>query len=542
MMRHVPLGVIDIGSNTIRSLIVMTQPSGGYRILDDEREVVRLASGLDRRGRLSEAAMARALVALRRMAGIARARGVRRMSVVATSALRSASNRRLFVGRALRETGLKVRVISGDEEAELAFESASLSFPLDGQPCAVVDVGGGSTELILAMGTHIRRIHSLQLGSVRLTEQFLPSDPIRNVEFKKMREAIRTELEEARVKADLPPRILIASGGTASCIAQAVLASQGMAGRGVHGHELSQAEVLHLREDLRCSTLARRRQMPGISPDRADIIVAGVSILYEVMTSLGVNTMKVSTRGIRHALLHRLMAGMRRAGRPPRSVPVRVAAARALARSLRYEAAHGEQVQRLALSLFDQLAPTLSLDPSLRDLLAAAALLHDVGYMVSFRQHHKHTYHLIAHAQLDGFDPTEREVIAQVARYHRRSPPRRKHAAWAALPPGRQEDVRRLAALLRVADALDRRHAQPLRGVSCRVGRGCVTLTLASDKDLEVEIHAAEEKGGMFHEVFGLKLAFERKALPGRGRRLRSAARRGSVRRAAPGKVLRFRT
>jgi len=539
-MKHVPLGVIDIGSNTIRSLIVMTQPAGGYRVLDDEREVVRLASGLDRRGRLSQAAMERALVALSRMARIARARGVRRMSVVATSALRSAAIRRLFVGRALRETGLKVRVISGNEEAELAFESACLSFPLDGQPCAVVDVGGGSTELILAMGRHIRRIHSLRLGSVPLTEQFLLSDPIRNVQFKKMREAIRGELEAAHVSADFPPRLLIASGGTASCVAQAVMASQGMAGRNVHGHELSQADLLHLREDLRSSPVARRRQMPGISPDRADIIVAGVSILYEVMASLEVNTMKVSTRGIRHALLHRLMARMRQAGRPPRSVPVRVAAARALARSLRFEAAHAEQVHRLALSLFDQLAPALSLDPSLRDLLAAAALLHDVGYMVSFRQHHKHTYHLIAHAQLDGFDPTEREVIALVARYHRRSPPRRKHAAWASLPAERREDVQRLAALLRVADALDRRHAQPLREVSCRVGRGCVTLALVSDSDLEVEVHAAEEKGGMFREVFGLKLAFERQAR----RRQRAAARRSRVRRRPPGrrKVLRYRS
>jgi exopolyphosphatase/guanosine-5'-triphosphate,3'-diphosphate pyrophosphatase len=523
-----PLGVIDIGSNTIRSLIVEPQADGGYRILDDEREVVRLASGLDQRKRLSAAAMERALVALRRMAGIARARRVQRMAVVATSALRTASNRSVFVARALREAGLRVRVISGDEEAQLAFESAALSFPLDGQPCAVVDVGGGSTEVIVSLGRHIQRVYSLHLGSVPLTEEFLRSDPIRSADFKCMRKAIREVLTDAKVTADIPPRYLIASGGTASTIAQAVLASQGMVGRSVQGHELSQAEVLHLREVLRALPLARRRQTPGISPDRADIIVAGVSILYEIMAALKVNTMKVSTRGIRHALVHRMMGRARPKARALRAAPVRVAAARTLARALRSEPAHADQVQRLALSLFDQLAPHLRLDPGWRDLLAAAALLHDVGYMVSFQQHHKHTYHLIAHAQLDGFSPTEREVIAQVARYHRRSPPRKKHVAWAALSPARREAVRQLAAILRVADALDRRHTQPLRELRCQLRRGRVLISLESDGELEVEIHAAREKGTMFQEVFGLPLEFERAAVP-RRRILRSAPRRGAA-------------
>jgi exopolyphosphatase / guanosine-5'-triphosphate,3'-diphosphate pyrophosphatase len=178
-MKSTPLCVIDIGSNTIRSLIVETESGGGYRVLDDERAVVRLASGLDRRGRLSQAAMKRALFVLRHMADIAKARGVRQPCVVATSALRSASNRRTFVAAARRETGLRVRIISGSEEAQLAFESAASSFPMGEQPCAVADVGGGSTELILSMGRHVQRMYSLRLGSVALTEEFLRTDPIR---------------------------------------------------------------------------------------------------------------------------------------------------------------------------------------------------------------------------------------------------------------------------------------------------------------------------------------------------------------------------
>src|SRR3989442_11704013 len=178
-MRRTLLGVVDIGSNTIRSLIVEAHPDGAFRTLDDEREVARLAAGLNRQGRLSPAAVRRAVTALKRMAEIGRARGVERMAGVATSAIRNAANRRPFVERVRAETGLRVRVISEQEEAELAFESAARSFDLGDRPCAVADVGGGSTEVILALGSHMQQVHSLHLGSVSLTEEFLRSDPVK---------------------------------------------------------------------------------------------------------------------------------------------------------------------------------------------------------------------------------------------------------------------------------------------------------------------------------------------------------------------------
>lgn len=531
-MRSRPLGVIDIGSNTIRSLIVQPLSDGGYRVLDDERDVARLASGLDRRGRLSPAAIARAVKALRRMAQIARARGAHRLSVVATSAIRNAANKSVFLTRVQRQTGLRVRIVSGPEEARLAFESAALSFDLADRPCAVADVGGGSTEVVLALGGHIQHVYSLPLGTVALTERYLRSDRVRWREFKELRSHVRRCLRATSPAADPAPQYLIGSGGTASCLAQVATALQGLPGRSVHGYELTQAQILHLRDALLRRTLAERRRMPGLSADRADIIIAGVTILYEILAQLKVNTLRVSTHGIRHAILHRLMTRQPASAlRPAR--PQRLAAAASLARSLRFEQKHGEHVQRIALSLYDQLADPLRLDPSSRDLLGAAALLHDVGYVVSFRQHHKHAYHLISHAQMDGFTSTEREIIALVARYHRRSPPRKKHAAWAGLPREERELVRRLSALLRLADALDRRHSQKLADVACRLTRRRLTLTLVSPADLSVEIHAAEEKAAMFEEVFGLTLAFATT----RGRRIRAtpdsrravAARRASA-------------
>jgi exopolyphosphatase / guanosine-5'-triphosphate,3'-diphosphate pyrophosphatase len=507
-MRKRPVAVIDIGSNTIRSLIVETLPDGTYRVLDDEREVARLASGLNRRERLSPAAVQRAVKALKRMADIARARGVRRVAVVATSAIRNASNRRAFVDRVRAETGLRVRVISGMEEARLAFESAAGSFDLQDHPCAVLDVGGGSTELILALGSHIREVYSFRLGSVALTEEFMKSDPVKGKEFKELRKEVRRQIQAQRIAAEPVPQFVIASGGTATTLAQMALARQGLAGRPVQGFEMTQAELLHLREAILRRSLAERRQMPGLSPDRADIIVAGVTILYELLVHLKVNILKISNRGIRHALLNRLIG--RPSPRPgsPFARRRRFSSAEAFGRSLRFEHDHGDQVRRLALSLFDQIAGPLGIVPEGRDLLEAAALLHDVGYIVGYRQHHKHSYHLISHAHLDGFTPREREIVALVARYHRGSTPRKRHEAWRKLSRDDRKLVRQLSALLRISDALDRRHSQGVREVTCRLDSRRVRLTLVSNRDLSVEIHGAREKVDLFRRVFRRGVSF----------------------------------
>ena len=504
MIRRRPLAVIDVGSNSIRSLVVDLADAAAPKVLDDQREVVRLASGLRRRGRLSRKAMRRALEALKRMADIARARGARRVAVVGTSAIREASNRRQFIERVRAETGLRLRVVSEEEEARLAFESAALSFDLGREPCAVIDLGGGSAELILAFGKHVKEAYSLRLGAVTLTERYLGSDPIRGRELARLQRHVRRRLRAAHIDADPAPRVLIASGGTATSLAQIVMARQGLEGRPVLGFEMTQAELLHLLSAMLRRTLAERRQMPGLSPERADIIVAGAAVLYEIMARLKINLLRVNERGIRHALLHRMIAkGAVAASAPAPAVPQRVAAAESFGKSLRFEERHAAQVRRIAESLFDQLAKPLDLDPASRDLLSAAALLHDVGYVVSYRQHHKHTYQLIAHGTLEGFTPRERELVALIARYHRRGFPKKRHRAYGKLPKDDRMLVAGLASILRLSDALDRRHSQRLKEVRCRVTGEGVRLLLRSERDLMVEAHAAEEKADLFEEIFG---------------------------------------
>jgi exopolyphosphatase/guanosine-5'-triphosphate,3'-diphosphate pyrophosphatase len=510
VIRRRPLAVIDVGSNSIRSLVVdMAEgraPKVLPKILDDQREVVRLASGLRRRGRLSRKAMRRAIDALKRMADIARARGARRITVVGTSAIREAVNRRAFIDRVRAETELRLRVISEEEEARLAFESAALSFDLGNEPCAVVDLGGGSAELILALGSHVQQEHSLRLGAVTLTERYLKGDPVRGRELARLQRHIRRRLRSADIEADPAPRVLIASGGTATTLAQIVMARQGLEGRPVLGFEMTQAELLHLLSAMLRRTLAERRQMPGLSPERADIIVAGAVVLYEIMARLKINLLRVNARGIRHALLHRMIARGAAGPRIATAGPQRVAAAEAFGKSLRFEERHALQVKRVSEALFDQMAKPLDLDRSARDLLSAAALLHDVGYVVSYRQHHKHAYQLIAHGTLEGFTPRERELVALVARYHRRGFPKKRHRAYGKLPKDDRLLVARLASILRLADALDRRHSQRLREVRCRVTDEGVRLVLRSERSLMVEAHAAEEKADLFEEVFGREL------------------------------------
>ena len=502
MIRRRPLAVIDVGSNSIRSLVVDMEGEGAPKVLDDQREVVRLASGLRRRGRLSRKAMGRAIEALKRMADIARARGARRVAVVGTSAIREASNRREFIERVRAETGLRLRVISEEEEARLAFESAALSFDLGSEPCAVIDLGGGSAELILAFGKHVQEAYSLRLGAVTLTERYLKSDPIRGRELERLQRHVRRRLRASRIEADPAPRILIASGGTATTLAQIVMARQGLEGRPVLGFEMTQAELLHLLSAMLRRTIAERREMPGLSPERADIIVAGAAVIYEIMARLKVNLLRVNERGIRHALLHRMIATKVSTTAPAPAVPQRVSAAEAFGKTLRFEERHALQVRRIAESIFDHLAKPLELDTACRDLLSAAALLHDVGYVVSYRQHHKHAYQLIAHATLEGFTPRERELIALIARYHRRGVPKKRHRAYGVLVKDDRRLVAQLASILRLADALDRRHSQRLKEVRCRVVDGAVRLVLRSERDLMVEAHAAEEKSDLFEKVF----------------------------------------
>lgn len=506
------LAAIDIGSNSIHMIVVAPEPGGGYRVLDREREMVRLgkralAAGAPGAkggaGALSERAMHDGLVALSRMSTLARLKGAERTVAVATSAVREASNGEEFLARVRAQTGLQPRRLSGEEEGRLIYLAVREAVDLGAGTAVIVDVGGGSTEWITARKGRLRRVVSVRLGSLRCAS-WLAGDPPPARQIERLRRKVRETLARIRV----PQRVerVVATSGTAVCCADLVdflagaewKSSQGVL-REVRTRDLA-ALVAHLAR-------LRRKQIAALPPvggPRSDSILAGAVLLHELLRHAGVERFQVSDRALREGVVLDAL------GAPPvdAGVPsdVRRRQVRKLAERGASVLAHGEETARLAARLFDLTQSLHGLGPREREWLEHAALLHDLGYLVDYEGHHKHGFYLISNAALDAFDQREIEVVAHVVRYHRGAAPKPKHASFAALKPWQQRTIARLAALLRVADALDRSHAKRVEETYCAIGRKSVRLEVMSRYDIALELKTVKDRAGLFEAVFGRKL------------------------------------
>jgi exopolyphosphatase / guanosine-5'-triphosphate,3'-diphosphate pyrophosphatase len=495
------IAAIDIGSNSIRQILADVSPDGHIQVVDEMKAALRLGSGLATQGALEDGAIARALDALNRMTMLARRLRVDRVDVVATSAVREASNGDAFVTEVKRITGLRVRVLAGEEEARLAFRSALAHFELGAGRVVVMDIGGGSLELALSSDGVVEHLASLPLGALRLTEQFLAGgDPRKGLA------RLRRHVREL-VRPHLPVREwrgarLIASGGTFTNLAGIHLHRQGMmTARGVHGTAIPHVDVERTLELLSELTPAERRGLPGLNAGRADIILAGIGAGTEVMARIEARNLEVSAYGIREGLL--LEAA--------RVTPTVTDPGQARERSVHdfgarchFDVVHSERVRTLALRLFDSLGARLGLLPEDRPVLADAALLHDVGYHIGFRGHHKHSYHLILHAELLGLSPAEQVMVANVARYHRGKAPDKSHENLAGLAPEVRRRIKRLAAILRVADGLDRGHTGAVRDVRVRWLRRAVRIAPIPSRvgrALRLELWGAQRKSDLLAKL-----------------------------------------
>jgi exopolyphosphatase/guanosine-5'-triphosphate,3'-diphosphate pyrophosphatase len=505
----VRLGAIDIGTNSIRLVVAEVEPDGRYRALDEEREMTRLGHGLFARGRLLSEPMERSVATLATMSAVAKGFEVAELRAVATSAVREAANGRAFCQQIRRRCGLRVEIISGEEEAQLVLRSALAHFDLAGRSVAIVDIGGGSMEVTLTAGAVVDEVLTLPLGAVRLSERYGCDGSLSPKRWRKLRRAIDRTLDERLRKPPFHPEIMIGSGGTfTNLAATAQLEREGTA-RSVQGYAMSRAEVVHLLHRLRATPLAERRETPGLNPRRADIIVAGAAAVSRLAKRLGTQQILVNTGGLRDGLLLTMIADRytKRAGKAARPVS-RLDSVRAFARQCRSSERHCEHVARLALQLFDALAQRCELPAEARELLESAALLHDIGYVINHAKHHKHAYHLILNGDLQGFTQRELEIVACVARYHRKAFPSKRHGAFARLERGDRLLVRELAGMLRVADGLDRTHTQRISAVTCSAHRGFVEMTLRARTDPRVEIWDAERKAGLFQLAFDLEPRF----------------------------------
>ena len=502
------LAAIDIGTNSIRCIIVETDKKQGFRVLDDEKSTVRLGEGLSATGEISVGAWDRAREALLRMRKIIDGLGASYIETVATSAVRKADNGETFVAAMKAETGIDIRVIGGDEEAELAALSARHHFDMANTRYALVDIGGGSVEIVTATGIHIEEVFSLELGAVFLTEKFLASDPISSKQMSALRKHLRKALRRELTGQELSIQCLIGSGGTITNIGSMVMAHRKEQYDTVHGYEVLHSEIVHLLAMLEHKTCKERQDIAGLSPERADIIVAGVAAVDALMRVLGTNLLKINERGIREGLIIRSLMkyGLWTIGDELREWRSSV---REFARSCHTDEDHSEQVRKLSVAIFDALETTFAMGPRAGQMLEAAALLHDVGYFISYSKHHKHSYHLIRHANLFDFTPREIEIIANIARYHRKSLPKQQHDNFRRLSPMDQELVQKLSGILRLADGLDRRRSGFVDQLKIRTGKQRFTIELLGREDLSVEIFGGYAKGDLFERAFGCKLVIK---------------------------------
>jgi exopolyphosphatase/guanosine-5'-triphosphate,3'-diphosphate pyrophosphatase len=436
---------------------------------------------------------------------VCRRRGVRRIAAVATAAVREAENGAEFARRVQEELGIPLRIIDAETEAALSYRSVAHHFPLAGARALIADIGGGSLELIGAVDGLVELTRSLPLGAVRLTELHLGGrgDPHRAV--KRLRGEVRKQLKKSFRPREWNAATIIGSGGTFTSLGRMAMARRGLPiPDAIHGATVATAEVETLLDWLTEMPAEQRGVVPGLNPQRADIIVAGLAVTAELLAQVDARSVTVSAFGLREGLLLDMVG----AAPLPTSDPLRLI--REFVERCQSDRRHVEHVRVLALQLFDQLAGPLGALADERAVLEAASLLHDVGQLVSYRKHHKHSYQLIMHADRLNLSARDRALVALVSRYHRRKGPSRKHPEFAVLSTDEQGIVRRMSALLRVADGLDRGHTCNVAQVAVALEDDRVVLELtprSSKADLSLEMWGAGRKADV------LEKALEREVL-----------------------------
>ncbi|HSH22554.1 MAG TPA: Ppx/GppA phosphatase family protein [Acidimicrobiales bacterium] len=510
------LAAIDVGTNSIH--LVVARPAGNRRfeILEREKEVVRLGSGLADMKTLAPDAILRGVDALRRMRRIADAHGAGIMAV-ATSAVREATNRDEFLDRARNAAGIDVQVISGAEEARLIHLGVLQAVPAYDRRLLLIDIGGGSTEFLVGQGGEVLSARSLKLGAIRLTERFFTRSRIRSSDVKECRQYLRAFLAPvARDVRRLGFEVAIGSSGTIANIGQMVALGRGASSPSPSNLEFSADELGDVVETILAADTAKARaRIPGLDDKRVDIIVGGALLLQQAFGELGIGSMVVSDYALREGVLLDVLQRRDHSSSLHHLSDLRFESVLHLAARFDEDRAHAEQATKLAMELYDQTTDQHRLDATCVEYLEAAGLLHNVGLSISHEAHHKHSYYLIRNAeQLTGFTDREIEIVAQVARYHRKSPPKAKHPEFAALRPGDQDVVRTLAGMLRVAIGLDRTHGSVVRALSCRLEPGdhprlLITVRVAPGADPSLELYTAAERRGLLEDALGVEVVFE---------------------------------
>ncbi|TGN17342.1 Ppx/GppA phosphatase family protein [Leptospira idonii] len=513
------LAAIDLGTNSFHIVIVRIRPDGTLDSLTKEKESVRLGSGSGDYAVIQDDAIERGIACLKRFKTLAESYKAE-IRAVATSALREAENRDIFLSRAEKEVGLKIDVVSGNEEARLIYLGILQGLPVYDKRILMIDIGGGSTELLVGEKGEILFSTSLKLGAIRLTEKFLKKDPITMMDLQKCRIHIESVLSSFLPQIEQwKPFQVIGSSGSITSVASMILEKKGEKRERLNGAEFTYDQFKEIRKAvLEADSIKKRLKIPGLDAKRGDIIVAGILVLDEVLHRLKSPSLVVSDFALRDGIVYDTIESWYRFENTtlPALDNIREKAIKSVSNLYPQGKKHAEQVAKLTLQLFDDLKELHGLGAQEREYLETACHLHQVGLCISHHSYHKHSYYIIKNAEsMVGFSNAEIEIIALVARYHRKGGPKGKHEEFKVLRIEDQTLVKKLAAFLRIGDGLDRSEKSLLDRVEAKTEGNKVICEMIHKKesDPHLELWSVEEKKDLFEETFGVKLEFRSQSL-----------------------------
>ena len=520
------LAAIDIGTNSVHMIVVRVRPDFSFEVVDREKEMVRLgAGGLDGK-KLTPEAMNAALQALSKFARLAASHKVDEILAVATSATREAENGGAFLKQIERRTGIRARLITGTEEARLIHLAAVYGVDTP-KPAVVIDIGGGSVEITLGSGREVEFARSFKIGVIRLTERFVDSDPISSRDERKMVEFIREQVDRYvdHIVETGYDRVIGTSGTILSLGAVATAIDRGAVPQEVRNLRVPAKSIRRLRKTAVDLDLEERLRLPGLDPRRGDLMVAGAVLLDTLLKKLGADEITLCDLALREGVLLDYIHQHRRdIARIDRYPDVRRRSVIELAERCAWEAEHSRQVAAIALTLFDATKRIHGLGEREREWLEFAAFLHDTGNHISYEKHHRHSYYLIKHGDLRGFEPAEIDIVALVTRYHRRATPKRDHLGVEDLSKEHRRTVEILSAFLRLAETLDRSRHGVIRSIQVRERLGELRINVQAAGDAELEVWAAHRQAKALEEALDRKVRIEKVPL-----RRRSATLAGSL-------------
>jgi len=515
MLTNSSFAAIDIGTNSVHLIVVKILEHGNFEIIDREKEVIRLGEGFSSDiKKLTNEAIERAVAAISRFKEIADSHQAK-IRAVATSAVRESSNRNEFIEKVFEKTGIQVEVISGQEEARLIYLGTLRAVPVYEKRALCIDIGGGSTEFVLGVNGKIEFSRSLKVGAVRLTQKFFKKEKLSKSAIKECRKWVEGEIFHVTNYINKYGfDVCVGSSGTiqtAGNIVAELSNREVTPSKILNNFEFTKDELDQAADEvLGAKTVSERKKISGLDSKRADIFPAGIIILQTIFEELNIDTLTISEYALREGIVIDTLQNLNIEQHKPRLSDIRYESVLQLAKTCYFDSEHCFHVANLATKIYDDLKDLHGLEENAREYLIAASLLHDIGHHISHNQHHKHSNYIIRNSELMGFNESEINIIANVARYHRKSHPKQKHEEFSSLPAQSQDVVKKLAAILRIADSLDRSHKQKVKDISAKTENGKVQFKLTlNNESIDIELWNLERRQQMFEDVFGKEISIK---------------------------------